>query len=144
MAHYRTTIQSRMDVTTAFDYMADFSNAATWDPGVVGAERLGDGPVTLGSRFLLQAAFGKSVLPLEYVLAAYEPHKRLVLVAETEKVKSIDEITVVATETGSAVTYDAVLETRGSFRWATPIVAIMFRGIGNKAREGLRRELNRS
>ena len=144
MAHYRTTIQSRMDVATAFDYMADFSNAATWDPGVVGAERLGDGPVTLGSRFLLQAAFGKSVLPLEYVLAAYEPHKRLVLVAETEKVKSIDEITIVATETGSAVTYDAVLETRGSFRWATPIVAIMFRGIGNKAREGLRRELNRS
>jgi hypothetical protein len=144
MAHYRTTIQSRMDVATAFDYMADFSNAATWDPGVVGAERLGDGPVTLGSRFLLQAAFGKSVLPLEYVLAAYEPHKRLVLVAETEKVKSIDEITFVATESGSAVTYDAVLETRGSFRWATPIVAIMFRGIGNKAREGLRRELNRS
>jgi len=143
MAHYRTTISSRMDVATAFDYMADFSNAATLDPGVVAAEKLGDGPVALGSRFLLQAAFGKSVLPLEYVIAAYEPGKRLVLVAETDKVKSVDEITFASTPEGSAVTYDAVLDTRGSFRWATPIVAVMFRGIGNKAREGLRRELNR-
>ena len=142
MAHYRTTITSSLTIDDAFAYMADFANAAEWDPGVVTAERLFDGPVGLGGRFLLQAAFGKSVVPMEYVLAAYEPGKRILLVAETDRVKSIDEITFAPSDHGCAVTYDADLATLGRFRWATPLVAIMFKKIGDRARDGLQRVLN--
>ena len=142
MAHYRTTITSSLTIDDAFDYMADFANAADWDPGVVAAERLFDGPVGIGSRFLLQAAFGKSVVPMEYVLAAYEPGKRILLVAETDRVKSIDEITFAPSANGCTVTYDADLATLGRFRWATPLVAIMFKKIGDRARDGLQRVLN--
>jgi hypothetical protein len=142
VAHYRTTIESSLSIDQASAYMADFANAVEWDPGVVASERLFDGPVALGSRFLLQAAFGKSVVAMEYVLAAYEPGKRLLLVAETDRVKSIDEITFATTATGCAVTYDADLETLGRFRWATPLVAVMFRKIGDRARDGLKRVLN--
>ena len=142
MAHYRTTITSSLTIDEAFNYMADFANAAEWDPGVVAAERLFDGDVALGSRFLLQAAFGKSVVPMEYVLAAYEPGKRILLVAETDRVKSVDEITFAAAPQGCAVTYDADLATLGRFRWATPLVAIMIKKIGDRARAGLQRVLN--
>jgi hypothetical protein len=142
MPRYHTTVHSSLSAEAAFLYMADFSNAAVWDPGITSAERVGTGPVTLGSRFILQATFGKSTMPLEYVLAAYEPHQRLLLCAETEKVKSIDEIIISPTTTGCDVTYRAELITLGSFRWATPIVALLFKKIGDKARDGLRRELN--
>jgi len=142
MARYRTTITSRLSPQNAFDYMADFANAEEWDPGVVAAEPLQDGPVGLGSRFLLQAKFGKSVMPLEYVIAAYEPGKRVVLVAETDKVKSTDEITFAPNGDGCDVTYDAELETLGRFRLATPLVALLFKGIGDRARDSLRLVLN--
>ena len=142
MARYRTTITSSLSPQNAFDYMADFTNAEEWDPGVAHAEHLSDLPVTLGSRFLLQAIFGKSTMPLEYVIAAYMPTERVVLVAETDKVKSTDEITIVANGTGCLVTYDAELETLGRFRWATPIVALMFKRIGDRARDSLRLVLN--
>jgi hypothetical protein len=143
MAHYRTTIASTKSVDEAFDYMANFANAAQWDPGIAAARQKHEGAIGLGTRFLLDARFGKSVMELDYVIAAYEPSTRLVLVAETDNVKSIDEITFRATATGCDVTYDATLLTLGSFRKFGPIVALMFRSIGNKARDGLRRELTR-
>jgi hypothetical protein len=143
MPRYRTTVHSTLSPEAAFLYMADFSNAAVWDPGITSAERIGTGTVALGSRFVLQATFGKSTMPLEYVLAAYEPHHRLLLCAETDRVKSIDEITISPTSSGCNVTYDAELITLGSFKWLTPIVALMFKSIGDKARNGLQRELNR-
>lgn len=138
MARYRTTIHSSWTPEAAYTYMANFANAQQWDPGVQSAQALSDGPVGLGSRFLLQATFGKSTMPLEYVIAAYEPARRVVLVAETDKVKSTDIITFVPSGSGCDVTYDAELRTLGSFRWATPIVAMLFKGIGDRARDSLR------
>jgi len=143
MARYRTTIESFWSPERAFDYMANFANAAEWDPGVVSGAQSTEGPVRLGARFDLEAAFGKSTIPLDYVIAAYEPHSRVVLVAETDKIKSTDEITIVANGTGCLVTYDAELETRGPFRWLSPVVSLMFRRIGDRARDSLRRELNK-
>ena len=39
MAHYVTTIHSRLPAEAAFAYMADFTNARFWDPSVSAAER---------------------------------------------------------------------------------------------------------
>ena len=49
MARYRGTVISTRPAEETFDYMADFANAAQWDPGTADAERLDDGPVGLGS-----------------------------------------------------------------------------------------------
>jgi len=81
-------------------------------------------------------------MPLDYVIAAHELAKRLVLVAQTDRVKSTDEITFVAAGTGTDVTYDADLRTLGWFRLAAPIVALAFKGLGDNAKAGLQRELN--
>jgi len=34
MANYQATVASRRSATETFDYLATFSNAAEWDPGV--------------------------------------------------------------------------------------------------------------
>ncbi len=142
MAHYRTTVASKWDVATAFSYMADFANSATWDPGVVSAEQLSSGDVGLGTRFELMANFNGRQLPLTYEVTAFDPPRRVVLRAETDMVLSIDEITFSPSAQGTDVTYDADLRTRGWFKLAAPVVALLFKGIGDRARAGLQRELN--
>ena len=43
MAHFVTTIGSPGSPEEVFEYLADFSSAAEWDPGVARAERLDEG-----------------------------------------------------------------------------------------------------
>ncbi len=57
MAHYNATIDSRRSARDTLDYLADFSNAAEWDPGTLTAEQLDPGPVRAGTRFRLIVPF---------------------------------------------------------------------------------------
>ena len=142
MAHYRTTVTSKWGVTKAFTYMADFSNSASWDPGVASARQSSEGDVGVGTTFDLVANFNGRQLPLTYEVIAFDPPRRVVLRAETNMVVSLDEITFSANGEGTDVTYDADLRTRGWFKVVAPVVALMFKGIGDRARAGLQRELN--
>ena len=142
MSHYRTTVSSRWDVATAFSYMANFANAQIWDPGVDRAHQLGNQEISLGTQFELVASFNGRQLPLTYEITVFEPPHRVVLRAETNMVLSVDEITFDPRGDCTDVTYDADLRTRGWFKVAAPVVALMFNGIGDRARVGLERELN--
>ena len=72
MARYRGTVISTRSAEETFDYMADFANAAEWDPGTAEAERLDDGPVGLGSTFRLGVRVGTRVVPLDYRIVTYD------------------------------------------------------------------------
>ena len=43
MARYQATVQSQRPSTETFDYLATFSNAVDWDPGVLAGEQLDPG-----------------------------------------------------------------------------------------------------
>lgn len=142
MARYRTTVSSKWDAQTAFHYMSDFSHSATWDPGVASAQTVNTGEVGLGTKFDLVTIFNGRSMPLTYEITAFDPPRRVVLRAESPLVLSIDEVTFTPTTNGTDVTYDALLRTRGWLRIASPVVALMFKGIGDRAKAGLERELN--
>ena len=57
MARYLATVESRSPAAETFGYLAAFSNAAEWDPGVLAGRRLDPGPVRAGSRFRLVVPF---------------------------------------------------------------------------------------
>ncbi len=57
MARYHTAVESRRPVTETFGYLATFSNAADWDPGVLAGQQLDPGPAGAGSRFRLVVPF---------------------------------------------------------------------------------------
>ena len=57
MARYHATVESRRSATETFGYLATFSDAAEWDPGVLAGEQLDPGPAGAGSRFQLVAPF---------------------------------------------------------------------------------------
>jgi hypothetical protein len=66
MARFGTTVTSSADPQVVFDYLADFSTVAQWDPGV-SAARLIDGVAgSAGARYLVTAEFFGRKIPLEY------------------------------------------------------------------------------
>jgi hypothetical protein len=56
---------------------------------------------------------------------------------------SLDTITFAPTAAGTEVTYDARLQPKGAMKLAAPLLALLFRRLGDNAASGLERELNR-
>jgi hypothetical protein len=141
MASYRTTIDSTLPPEVAFAELADFSSTELWDPGVVEARRLDDGALAVGSRFRVVASIAGRHVPLEYEIVDIDRPNRVVLRAENASVVSLDTITFAPSPTGTAVRYDADLRLKGPLRILDPVLALVFRRIGDRARDGLRRML---
>jgi len=140
MARYLGTIASPLSATEAFDYLADFSSVAEWDPSAVRAQMLG-GPPGEGTRFLVVVRFAGREIELVYRTVAYERPRRIVLRAESSTVVSEDTITVREAADGCEVTYDAALRPKGAMRLADPLLGFLFKRLGDNAAAGLRREL---
>ena len=142
MARFRGTVRSDRSVEEVFDYLADFANAAEWDPGTKTAARLDEGPLGEGSAFRLTVAAGPRTLAMEYRIASYDRPHRVVLVAESDTVRSEDTVTVVpAADGGALLTYDADLTLRGRLAPANAVLGLAFDRIGAAGLAGLRRAL---
>ena len=142
MATYRARVTTPHPPAEVFDYMARFSNAAEWDPGVTEATEGDPGAPALGSSYrLMVRAFGRGV-PLEYRIVEFDRPRRVVLRAENAMVRSVDVIEVSADPGGgSTLTYDASLALKGAAVVGTPLLGLSFRRIGDRAIVGLRAAL---
>ncbi len=141
MPHYVTAVKTAWAVEEAFGFMADVRNFERWDPGVHSVATVyGDGP-GLGSAYDVEVRAGPVPLVLRYEVVEWEAPRRLLLVARTRTLQSIDEIRVEPAGAGAVVTYDARLDMRGALRVADPLLAIAFGRIGDRAAAGLRRAL---
>lgn len=144
MARYVGTIDSVKPPGETFAYLADFSSVAEWDPSAVSARMLGESP-GLGTEFEVVVSFAGRELPFTYRTIGFERPERIVLRAESSTVVSEDTITVrPAKGGGSTVTYDADLRPKGVMRLADPVLALLFKRLGDNAAAGLREKLSRS
>jgi hypothetical protein len=142
MAHYVARIPVSLSRSAAFSYLSRFDRAAEWDPGVEAGEMLTPEPVGVGSRFRLVARFLGRRIPLDYEIVEYERDERIVLRAENRSVRSVDTIMFQDDERDTFVVYDAQLDAKGIGRLADPLLAIVFRRIGDRAAAGLRTHLS--
>jgi hypothetical protein len=149
VATYEETIQSNWTADETFGYLAEFSNAEQWDPGVLEGSQLDPGPVRAGMRFRIVVPFGGRRLVLIYHVTSYSPRDRqVVLEARSRLLRAIDTITVTPpaagpSAEGSAVYYRAEVSLRGPFRLADPLLARGFRAVGDRAATGLAAALSR-
>ncbi len=81
-------------------------------------------------------------MPLRYAVLEYDRPRRIVLEARRPGFVSRDTITVAEAAAGSTVHYDALLELSGWRRLFEPFFQRTFRGVGDRAADGLRRVLN--
>lgn len=143
MARYQGTVESRWPPEKAFAYMADFSKVPEWDDSFDSAELRSPDPLQKGARFCLHTkALGKKI-DFDYETIEIDAPHRVTLRTETDAIISIDKITVTERPGGSLVEYDANLEAKGRVKLLGPLLDLWFRRIGNKAKAGLERELNR-
>jgi carbon monoxide dehydrogenase subunit G len=142
VVRYRREIEVAGEPGDVFAYLADFEHAAEWDPGIVEARRLSEGPTRVGSRFEVIALFRGNRQRFEYAVTAFEEGRRVALRGEGEKALSDDEITVApGAGGGTRVAYEADLRLKGAYRIAEPLLGSTFRRMGDEALDGLRARL---
>jgi carbon monoxide dehydrogenase subunit G len=142
MAVLRERIETRLGIEDAFAFVADFANAAKWDPGVATSERIGDGALAVGSRFRLGVRMGGRVVPMEYTITRLDAPSRVVLSGEGSSVIAVDDIAFEASGTGTTIDYVADIRLRGLMWLLTPFAGGSFRKVAEKARNGMQRTLD--
>lgn len=131
MARYVTSVATPLSATEAFAYMADVTHFVEWGPGVKRVLRVG------AAYDLTVQAGGTTVM--RYEVKAYEPPRRILLVARTSFLTSVDEVRVEVAGSGSIVIYDAKLTFNGPLGLLDPLLRLAFRRIGDRAAAGLKR-----
>lgn len=141
MARYVTRVRTPWSPAEAFAYMADLRNFAEWDPGVERVEQVvGDGAGPDAVFDVTVKGPGRS-LKLRYETVNLDPPSELFVRARTSTLTSEDRITVEPEGRGCIVTYDADLRLNGPLKLADPFMILVFKRIGDRAAEGLRRAL---
>ncbi len=144
MANYVTSVASPWSVQQAFSYLANLENFAEWDPGVKSSVAVpGTGPGVGSAWDVTVRGIGRDIT-LRYVITDFEPDRCVQVRARTGTLDSFDVMTVTPTETGCVVNYDATLVTTGALSIVNPLLALVFRRIGDRAAGGLRRALDTS
>lgn len=142
MARYVTAVRTPMPPADAFAYMADLRNFAEWDPGVTRVEQVTGEGAGEDAVFDVTVKGVPAPVTLRYETRLYEPDHRLVVRADSKTLSSVDEVTVVADEDGSIVTYDAELTLRGFLVVFDLGLRLVFDRIGGRAAAGLRKALD--
>jgi Polyketide cyclase / dehydrase and lipid transport len=137
MARYHATVESRSPAAETFGYLATFSNAAHWDPGVLAGEQLDPGPVRIGSRFRLQVPFLGARMSLTYQVIGFAPDREVLLRAANAVPRSTDRIVVTGAAGGAMVSYDAEVRLRGPLQMLDPLLRPGFRAVAGRAAAGL-------
>jgi len=143
MAHYHATVESRSPAAETFGYLATFSNAAEWDPGVLAGEQLDAGPLGAGSRFRLKVPFLGARMSLTYEVIRFVPGREVQLGAASGLLRSTDTVVVTGAADGSTVSYDAEVQLRGLLRMLDPLLRPGFRVVAERAAAGLADALSR-
>ncbi len=141
MARYITSVATPLSAAEAFAYMADVTHFVEWDPGVKRVLRVAGEGAGVGAAYDLTVQAGGTTV-MRYEVKEYEPPRRILLVARTSFLTSVDEVRVEATGSGSVVTYDATLTLNGRLGLFDPLLRVAFRRIGDRAAAGLKRVLS--
>jgi carbon monoxide dehydrogenase subunit G len=142
MARYTATLETPRNRRDVAAYLSDFATTQEWDPGVVEAQRLDQGPVGLGSRFRVLARFLGRRAELTYEIVRHEPDELVTLRGENATVVSLDTMRFSDTPGGGTrVSYEADLTLKGPLRALDPLLGLAFHRVGERAAAGLRTTL---
>jgi carbon monoxide dehydrogenase subunit G len=142
VVHLDETRTINRPLEEVFDYVADFSNTAEWDPGVKTSERMDEGPVGVGSQFDLVTTFAGSEVPLVYEMTEHESPTRIVLIASSKRLSAVDtiEFSPVGNDQ-TRVHYRADFELNPPLKYFELFMRPIFNRLGKKALDGLKSTL---
>jgi hypothetical protein len=122
-------------------YLADFAHAEHWDPGTVRCVRNDDGPVRIGSSWQNTSKIAGISTELTYTLEQLT-NERILLVGRNDTATSTETIDVVASGTGTRITYTNEVQFNGAAKLAAPVGKLVFEKLGNDTEKPLSETLN--
>lgn len=129
--------------TRAFEFVADFATTQEWDPGILEAKRLDDGPIGDGSRFELVSRFGSREQTIVYEITAFHQPESVTLVGDGPTFHGTDVISFDAREGGGCrVHYVADLGLKGLSAVALPFIRGKLDEMSDRAVAGLKAALD--
>lgn len=145
MPIYKKTVNVAVGVAPTFAFVSDFCHSGKWDPRVVSARRTdGDGPIGVGTTFVLTSKAPIGTTDLPYRIVRYERDRRVVFEGQTWYARYRDDISFAPDGAGTALTYDARFDLRGVLWLGNPIMSLLFRRIGDDAVGGIARAVEAS
>ena len=127
----------------AFDYVADFSSAQAWDPGIPRARRLDDGPLSVGSRFELVSKFGTTEQTIVYELKTFDRPSTVTFEGDGKRFHGTDVISFTDAGAGrTRVRYVAELGLKGIAALSLPFIRGRLDAMSDDAVAGLKHALD--
>jgi carbon monoxide dehydrogenase subunit G len=142
MARYQTTIEVPVSPEVAFAHLADFSNATGWDPSVVEASRVDDGPLGVGAKFRVLVGFFGKRIEVDYTIEEHRAPSSLVLVGRGKSLESRVAFGLEPAAAGSTIAYDAQLKLKGALRLLDKGLQMQFSTMGERAAAGMAERLS--
>ena len=122
--------------------MADLHNFAKWDKGVVKVVQVKGSGAGLGTIFdVTVKGFRKSTSTLRYTTTEYDEFSNILVRGVNTFFTSVDRVTIIKTDSGCAVIYDATLTANWIIAGMNLILGKVFNKIGDSATSGLRKVL---
>jgi dehydrogenase/reductase SDR family protein 12 len=150
MATYETVLTIPQKVEATFAFVSDFRNAARWDPRTYAVEKATDGPIGVGTRFMLTGGMlredwverlriPKSMagMALPYDIVEFDSPNEFVLEGESRLVRYRDHLEFSADGSNTRLRYFAELELKGLLAVGEPLLKMMFKRIGDDATRDL-------
>lgn len=126
-----------------FDYVADFSHLAEWDPTFVVSDRVDEGALGVGSTFDCRMVVLDVQVPVALEITRYERPQRVVLQGTGDGFTTREEITVAPAAAGGVeVSYTSEFDT-DTPDWVDAMGAPVFTVVGKAAVRGLHHHLER-
>jgi hypothetical protein len=143
MITIRETVATPCPRPEVFAYVADFTKAAEWDPGIRSSVQVsGDGGV--GTRYEVGAAFAGRVVPMTYEVIELAAPTRIVLRGQAGTVATVDSISFEDLPGGGTrVVYRADFTLKGALRYFGFLMRPLFGRLGRRAIGGLGEALHR-
>ena len=162
VATYENILSIQHSLEETFDFVSDFRNAAQWDPRTYTVEKTTEGPIGVGTRFMLTGGILREALvrrlriprslagmPLPYDMTRFDRPKEFILEGESRLFRYCDHLEFSQDGTGTRLRYFAELEMKGPLAVAEPLLQRLFRrnsGLQNRAvgRSKIRRRVSNS
>ena len=150
VATYETVLQIPRSVDEVFAFVSDYRNAAAWDPRTYAVEKTTEGPIGIGTRFVLTGGLLREDLvkrihlprrlagmALPYDMTTFDPPNEFTLEGESWAVRYRDHLEFSAQGAGTRLRYAAELELKGPMALGEPLMRRTFQRIGDDATRDL-------
>jgi uncharacterized protein YndB with AHSA1/START domain len=125
MTHIVGEITIKAPINEVFDMVADERNEPRYNPRIVRAEKLDDGPVGAGSRFVAEPKGMGSKGEMALTILEYERPHRLHNVVRSSYMDVDGTVTFAEATGGTRLTWDWTITMVGPFRLLSPVLAVI-------------------